>query len=90
MPFVITFFVTLINCDLNMYSHIPYKPLQNYDYMQKNLIKEPFYVRIKVPIVQKIYMGYFKLYYALLDLKKVLIFACFNVMICIKFEPLNY
>ncbi len=39
MPLVITFFVTIMNCDLNMYSHIPYKPLQNCDYRQKNLIK---------------------------------------------------
>jgi hypothetical protein len=31
-------------------------------------------------------MGYFKLYYTLLDLKKVLIFAYFNVMIYIEFE----
>jgi hypothetical protein len=43
-----------------------------------------------VPIVQIFYMGYFKLYYALLDLKKVVIFACFNVMIYIEFELLNY
>ncbi len=46
------FVVTLMNFDLNMYSHIPYKPLQDCDYMQKkNLTKQPFYVRIKVPIV---------------------------------------
>ncbi len=43
-----------------------------------------------MPIVQIFYMGYFKLYYALLDLKKVVIFACFNVMIYIEFELLNY
>jgi hypothetical protein len=30
-----TFFVTLMNCDLNMYSHIPYKPLENCDYRPK-------------------------------------------------------
>jgi hypothetical protein len=30
------FFVTLMNCDLNMYSHIPYKALQDYDYRHKN------------------------------------------------------
>jgi hypothetical protein len=35
-------------------------------------------------------MGYSKLYYALLDLKKVVIFACFNVRIYIEFELLNY
>jgi hypothetical protein len=34
-------------------------------------------------------MGYSKLYYALLDLKKVVIFACFNVIIYIKFELIN-
>jgi hypothetical protein len=34
-------------------------------------------------------MGYSKLYYALLDLKKVVNFACFNVMIYIEFEFLN-
>jgi hypothetical protein len=35
-------------------------------------------------------MVYFKFYYALLDLKKVVIFAHFNVMIYIEFELLNY
>ncbi len=35
------------------------------------------------------YMAYSKLYYALLDLKKVVISACFNVKIYIKFELLN-
>jgi hypothetical protein len=35
-------------------------------------------------------MGYSKLYYALLDLKKVVIFACFNVTIFIEFELFNY
>jgi hypothetical protein len=35
-------------------------------------------------------MGYSKLYYALLDLKKVVIFAYFNVMIYIVFEFHNY
>jgi hypothetical protein len=29
------FLVTLTNCDLNVYSHIPYKPLQGCDYRQK-------------------------------------------------------
>jgi hypothetical protein len=51
MPLVTTFFVTLMNCDLNVYSHIPYKPLQDRDYGQKNLTKQIFYVKIKVPIV---------------------------------------
>jgi hypothetical protein len=35
-------------------------------------------------------MAYSKLYYALLDLKKVMISTCFNVMIYIKFELFNY
>jgi len=35
-------------------------------------------------------MAYSKLYYALLDLKKVMISTCFNVMIYIKFQILNY
>jgi hypothetical protein len=35
-------------------------------------------------------MGYSKLYYALLNLKKVEIFTCFNVTIYIEFELLNY
>jgi len=35
-------------------------------------------------------MAYSKLYYALLDLKKVVIFACFDVPIYIEFELLNY
>jgi hypothetical protein len=43
--------VTLMNCDLNVYSHIPYKPLQDCDYRGKeNFTKQPFYVRIKVSI----------------------------------------
>jgi hypothetical protein len=58
--------------------------------MQKTFTKEPFYARIKVPIVWISYMGYSKLYYALLDLKKVVIFACFNVTIYIEFELFNY
>jgi hypothetical protein len=49
-------FVTLTNCDLNMYTHISYKPLQDSDYRGK----------------------------------KVVIFVCFNVMIYIEFELLNY
>jgi len=35
-------------------------------------------------------MGYFKLYYILLDLKKVVISIYFNMMIYIEFEFLNY
>jgi hypothetical protein len=35
-------------------------------------------------------MDYSKLYYALLNLKKVLIFTYFNVTIYIEFELLNY
>jgi hypothetical protein len=35
-------------------------------------------------------MGYFKLYYVLLDFKKVMIFAYFNVTIYIEFELFNY
>jgi hypothetical protein len=31
------FFVTLTNCDLNVCSHIPYKPLQDCDYRQKKV-----------------------------------------------------
>jgi hypothetical protein len=40
MPLVTTFFVTLMNCDLNVYSHILYKPLQGCDYRQKK--KKPY------------------------------------------------
>jgi hypothetical protein len=36
MPLVIIFFVTLMNSDLNMYNHLPYKPLQDRDYRPKN------------------------------------------------------
>jgi hypothetical protein len=35
-------------------------------------------------------MGYNKFYYALIDLKKVVIFSFFNVTIYIEFELLNY
>jgi hypothetical protein len=35
-------------------------------------------------------MGYFKLYYALLNLKKDVISACFNVTMYIEFGLLNY
>jgi len=87
---VTTFLVTLTIYDLNVYSHIPYKPLQDCDYMQKKFTKEPFYARIKVPIVSIFYIGYSKSYYALVDLKKVVIFTCFNVIIYIEFQLLNY
>ncbi len=36
MPLMTTFCVPLMNCDLNMRNHIPYKPLQDCDYRQKN------------------------------------------------------
>jgi len=39
MPLVTTFLITLTNCDSNRYSHIPYKPLQDYDYRQKKPYK---------------------------------------------------
>jgi hypothetical protein len=32
-------FVTLTNCDLNMYNHIPYKLLQDCDYRQKETLQ---------------------------------------------------
>jgi len=57
---------------------------------QKNLTKQLIFVKIKVSIISIFYMAYSKLYYALLDLKKVMIFTCFNVMIYIKFEFSNY
>jgi hypothetical protein len=31
-----------MNCDLNVYSHIPYKLLQDYDYSKSNLQNNPF------------------------------------------------
>jgi len=43
-----------------------------------------------VSIVQISYIGYFKFYYSLLDLKKVGTFAYFNVTIYIEFELFNY
>jgi hypothetical protein len=43
-----------------------------------------------VPIVLISYTGYYKLYYALLDLKKVVISVYFDVMIYIEFEFHNY
>jgi len=40
MPLVsFLFLVTLMNCDLNVYSHILYKPLQNCDYRPKKSYK---------------------------------------------------
>jgi hypothetical protein len=36
-PLVTTFFETPMNCGLNVYSHILYKPLQDRDYRPKNL-----------------------------------------------------
>ncbi len=33
------FFVTLTNCDLNAYNHIPYKHLQDCDYIGKKSYK---------------------------------------------------
>jgi hypothetical protein len=43
MPLVVIFcfFLTMMNCDLNMYSQISYKPLQDCDYKQKNLQNNP-------------------------------------------------
>jgi hypothetical protein len=35
MALVTISFVTLTNGDLNVYSHVPYKPLQDSDYRQK-------------------------------------------------------
>jgi len=37
-----------------------------------------------------LYMAYSKLYYELLELKKVVISACFNVIIYIEFKLFNY
>jgi hypothetical protein len=37
-----------------------------------------------------LYIAYSKLYYALLELKKVVIFAYFNLIIYIEFELFNY
>jgi hypothetical protein len=43
-----------------------------------------------VSIVFFFNMGYFKFYYALLDLKKVVISTYFNMTIYIEFEFFNY
>jgi hypothetical protein len=54
MPFGDHFFLmTLTNCDLNLYSHILYKPLQDSDYMNFFLLQNnSFMLKIKVPIVK--------------------------------------
>jgi hypothetical protein len=39
MLLVTTFFVTLTNCDLNVYNHISYKLLQDCDYKQKKTLQ---------------------------------------------------
>jgi len=57
-------------------NHISHKPLQDCDYRHKNLTKQRFCTKIKVPIVQIFYMGYSKLYFALSNLKKVVTFPC--------------
>jgi hypothetical protein len=57
---------------------------------KKNLTKQPFCTRIKVPIVLIFYMGYSKFYYALSKSKKGVTFACFIVTIYIEFELFNY
>jgi hypothetical protein len=44
---VTIFFMTLINCDLNMYSHISYKLLQDCDYKKKKLTNNPFMLEYK-------------------------------------------
>ncbi len=80
-----------MNYDLNVNSHIPYKPLQDCDYKEKKkLCKTILYARIKVLVFKISYMGYSKLCYALLDLKKVMSFAYFKVIINIEFELFNY
>jgi len=73
--------VTLTNCDSNLYNHILYKPLQDWDYRPKEKPSQNrlFYLRIKVSIVYIFYSVYFKFYYALLDLKKIVIFAYFRL-----------
>jgi hypothetical protein len=46
---------------------------------------------ISIPVLMdKSYISYFKFYYELWNLKKVVIFTCFNVTIYIEFEHLNY
>jgi len=45
------FFVTLMNWDLNVYSHIPYEPLQGCECRQNKYYKTTFCARINLPIV---------------------------------------
>jgi hypothetical protein len=47
MPRVTIFLVTLINCDSNAYSHVPYKPLQDCEYKKKTLQNSPFTLKYK-------------------------------------------
>ncbi len=44
-PLVTTFFETPANYDLNVYSHILYKPLQDCDYKPKNLQQNLFMLK---------------------------------------------
>ncbi len=39
-----TSLLTLTNCDLKVYSHIPFKPLQDYDYRSKKPYKTTFFM----------------------------------------------
>jgi hypothetical protein len=66
-PSVAIVFVTLSKCDLNVYSHIPYKPLQDYLSKivitgKKNFTKQFFNARIEVSILFFSYMVYLKFY----------------------------
>jgi hypothetical protein len=71
-----TFFVTIMNCDLNVYNHIPYKPLQGCDYKQKNNLQNNLLkLKWKCQLINFSYVVYSSLYYELLNLKKVVIFA---------------
>jgi hypothetical protein len=71
-----TFFVTIMNCDLNVYNHIPYKPLQGCDYKKKkNLQNNLLKLKWKCQLINFSYVVYSSLYYELLNLKKVVIFA---------------
>jgi len=75
--------VTLTNRDLNdiITFYINYYKIV---IVGKKFTKQPFYASIKVSIVKKHYVGYFKFYYALLDLKKVVISACFSVTLSLR------
>ncbi len=42
MPLVTIFLMTVMNCDSNVYSYIPYKHLQDCDYRGKNPYKITF------------------------------------------------